>query len=187
MVLFAETLQMVAHSVVDNSFIVKKTIFPTETLPMVGILTGTFTHAVFMIFLFILFAINDITFSLERLFVIYYFACSCLLILGLGWFLASIQVFYRDVGHGLSIVLNMLFWLTPIVWHMEMIPDDYHFIAYSNPVHYIIQGYRQALVFEEVLLPSTGSTLYFWAITLTLLFAGGHLFQRLKQEFPDVI
>ena len=58
---------------------------------MVGILTGTFTHAVFMIFLFILFAINDITFSLERLFVIYYFACSCLLILGLGWF--SLQVF----------------------------------------------------------------------------------------------
>lgn len=184
---FAETLQMVTQSVVDNSFLVKKTIFPTEALPMVGIITGTFTHAVFMVFLFILFAINDIAFSIERLLIFYYYACCCLLILGLGWFLASIQVFFRDVGHGLGVLLNMLFWLTPIVWYTEMIPEAYHFIAHANPIHYIIQGYRQTLVFDEVLLPSAGSTLYFWALTLSLLLGGGRLFQRLKQDFPDVI
>jgi lipopolysaccharide transport system permease protein/teichoic acid transport system permease protein len=56
-----------------------------------------------------------------------------------------------------------------------------------NPMYYIVQGYRGTLIFPTVTWPPLDQTLVFWAVTLTLLFLGAFVFQRLKPEFADVL
>ena len=107
------------------------------------------------------------------------------LVIGLGWFLSAIQVFYSDISHGLAIVLNFCFWSTPIVWSPDKLPEEYRGILMYNPLDYIIQGYRGVLVFNE--LPDAGHTAYFWCVALLFLLAGAYVFGRLKPEFADVM
>jgi len=184
---FSETLQAITHSVIGNSHLVKKTLFPTETLPMVNLIAGLLPHAVFLLLLLGLLFGYGISLRPERLLVVYFLGCTCLLLIGLGWVLASLQVFFRDVGHGLSIILNIWFWVTPIVWHRELIPDTYWRLLSLNPVQYIVEGYRGVLISSDVHLPSIESTACFWGITLLLLLLGYYTFNRLKPEFPDVM
>ena len=184
---FAETLQSITTSVVSHNYLVKKTIFPIETLPFVSIVSGTIVHIIFAFILFLILVFHEIPLLSSRILVLYYFACTCFFMLGLGWILSSLQVYYRDIGHGLGIFLNLLFWSTPIVWSKEMIPERFHFIIDINPITYFIDGYRNSLVYETVILPEFNQSLYFWVFTLLLLFVGKTTFDNLKPYFPDVI
>jgi ABC-type polysaccharide/polyol phosphate export permease len=184
---YGEGLQAVTNSVTSNAHLVKKTIFPTETLPLVSLISGLFTHGIFLAILGGLLVFYGVPFHAERLAVAYFLGCTCVLILGLGWLLAALQVFYRDIGHGLSITMNLWFWLTPIVWSKEMMPQQYRELLSLNPVYYIVEGYRGILIFGSVVWPSLGETIYFWVIAGSLLFAGSYMFRRLKPVFVDVM
>ena len=79
----------------------------------------------------------------------------------------------------------MLFWLTPIVWHKEMLPDSVAFIDVANPLIYVIDGYRYALIGDPAFAPDALSATVFWTTTLTILAAGSYVFERSKHGFAD--
>lgn len=184
---FAETLLPMTNSVLSNAHLVKKTLFPTESLPVVNLLSGLLPHAVFLGLLLILLIIYGIPLKFERALVLYFLLCSCTLLLGMGWMLSALQVFFRDTEHGMGIILNLWFWSTPIVWTWQQIPQAYWKYFELNPMNYIIEGYRGLLVYSDIRWPTAESTAYFWGVTITLLFVGLFVFRRLKPEFPDVM
>lgn len=184
---FNETLQAITKSITSNPHLVKKTVFPTETLPFVHLVSGGGAHAIFLLIFTGLLVFYGIAFRVERLAVVYFFFCCCMLLLGLGWLLAALQVFYRDIGHGLAIILNMWFWITPIVWSPEIMPPNYHNLLFFNPLYYIIEGYRGLLIFDSTAWPSVGATLYFWLVSTVIFMVGNYTFRRLQPEFPDVM
>jgi lipopolysaccharide transport system permease protein/teichoic acid transport system permease protein len=174
---FNETLQAITSSIMSNTYLVSKTVFPTELLPLVSIVSGLFAHLVFM----------HLPFLPARLLFVYYLFCAMVLLQGLGWLFAALQVFYRDLAQGLTISLNMWFWLTPIVWPQTLIPPAYHRLLEINPVYYIVQGYRGVLIYPAPIWPSLHQTLAFWLIALAVLLAGATVFRQLKPEFADVV
>lgn len=184
---FNETLLAITNSITRNAHLVKKTVFPTEILPTVHLASGLFPHAIFMLILAGMLAFFKIPFLAERLGVAYFLACNCALLLGLGWMLSALQVFYRDIAQGLAIILNLWFWITPIVWSPDIMPVEYRGLMFYNPVFYIVEGYRGMLSFETIAWPSASATAYFWFITALLFLAGSYTFRRLKPEFPDVM
>ena len=184
---FAETIQLVSTSITSNAFLVKRVMFNIETLTFAAILSVVISHLIFLIIFFCLLVTYTTSIKIEALQFLYFLLCGCALLLGVGWFIASVNVFYRDVGHGVSVFVNLLFWLTPIVWYKEMIPEKFHFIAEYNPIHYVIEGYRSSFVLSEVILPTFQSTACFWSVTITFLIIGNLTFKRLQPEFPDVI
>lgn len=184
---FNETLVAITSSISRNAHLVKKTVFPTEILPFVHLFSGLLPHAIFLLILIGLLVFFKIPFLAERLGVTYFIICSCALLLGLGWILAALQVFYRDIAHGLTITLNLWFWITPIVWLPDIMPAKYHALLFYNPVFYLVEGYRGILIYPTVTWPSISATMYFWLITCAFLLAGSYTFRRLKPEFPDVI
>lgn len=184
---FNETLQAITKSITNNSHLVKKTVFPTETLPFVHLVSGGGPHAIFLFIFSGLLIFYGVAFRAERFAVLYFFFCSCILLLGLGWLLAALHVFYRDIGHGLAIILNMWFWVTPIVWSAEIMPIQYRNLLAFNPLYYIVEGYRGLLIFDSTAWPSVGDTIYFWSVSLLIFIIGSHIFRRLQPEFPDVI
>lgn len=184
---FAETMNAVTGSISGNAHLVKKTVFPTEILPLVHLTSGLFPHAVFLLILAGMLAFFEVPFLGMRLLVVYFLLCNCALLIGLGWMLSALQVFYRDISQGLTIVLNLWFWITPIVWSPDIMPEKYRGLIFYNPVNYIVEGYRGLLIFDTVVWPSAGATVYFWSVTALAFLVGNYVFRRLKPEFADVM
>ena len=184
---FSEALQAITFSITRNTHLVKKTVFPTEILPMVHLVSGLIPHGVFLLVLGGLMLFYQVPLEAERLLFIYFLLCTSVLLLGLGWLLSALQVFYRDIGQALTILLNLWFWSTPIVWSPEIMPAAIARWLVYNPMNYLVQGYRGTLIFPTVSWPPLDQTLVFWGVTLVLLFLGAFVFGRLKPEFADVL
>lgn len=184
---FNETLLAATESITRHAHLIKKTVFPSEILPMVNIAAGLVPHFVFLFIVAGLLVWYQVPFEASRLLIVYYIFSTCVLLVGLSWLLSSMQVFYRDVSHALSIILNLCFWTTPIVWSPDMIAEEYRGLLFFNPAYYIIEGYRGLLVFNEIMWPSAGHTAYFWFVVTAMFLAGAYVFGRLKPEFADVM
>jgi len=184
---FNETLLAITDSVTRHAYLVKKTIFPSEVLPFVHLMAGLIPHLIFMLIVVCLLGYLGVAFLVDRFLVVYFLLCTCMLLLGCGWMLSALQVFYRDISHALTIIMNLLFWSTPIVWPAENIPIAYRSLLFYNPVYYIVEGYRGLLLFDKVVWPSLWHTTYFWMVAGLLFVAGGYVFARLKPEFADVM
>lgn len=184
---FGETLKNITDSISNNGHLVKKTIFPTEILPLVHVVSGLIPHAIFLLILVAMLAFFKVPLLLDRLLVAYYLICNCILVISLGWMLSALQVFYRDITQGLTIILNLLFWITPIVWPLKIMPERFRGLMIFNPVYYIVEGYRGIFLFEKVVWPGVIATISFWSFTTLAFIAGNYIFLRLKPEFADVL
>ena len=172
-------------TIISNAGIIKKTTFPSEILVVATIVGETIQHIIFFAISLIVIVMSDISIGLSLLWFIYYYICLTMLLIGAGWLFSAIATYARDVVHILSISLNMLFWLTPIVWHKEMLPDSVAFIDVANPLIYVIDGYRYALIGDPAFAPDALSATVFWTTTLTILAAGSYVFERSKHGFAD--
>jgi len=109
----------------------------------------------------------------------------CLLSLGLGWFLASLGVYIRDVGQGISIVVQMLFFLSPVFYPLSVVPEPFRSVISINPLTLILTEFRQTLLWGEVLdLKAWGLWL---ALTVILAMLGYIWFMKTKQGFAGVM
>jgi len=184
---FNETLMSSISSVTGNAHLVKKLVFPTEILPVVHIAAGLVPHVALLAVFLGLLASYGMMPNLHMLQLLYYIPMLIILTLGISWLLAALQVFYRDIGQGMIVVLNFWFWLTPIVWTVDIVPERYRWLLHLNPFYYIVEGYRNALVYKKLLWLAPHDAMYFAVIALALLIAGAGVFRRLKPEFADVL
>ena len=150
-------------------------------------------HIVFMIFLiaiYILYQVfgSDISFpNISILQLPYYTLCAAVLSLSIVYTTSSITVFFRDLSQFISIMLQIGMWATPILWNISMVPDEYKWIVYSNPVNYIVEGYRNALTGGVWFWQIPYQSLWFWCFTAVIFMVGMVVFKRLKPHFADVL
>lgn len=183
---FSETVIANTNMIVANSHLVKKTKFPTEILPFVTILSSAFTHAILLVIVIAMLWVYDYPPSFHIVEVVPLFLLLCAFITGLSWLLSALNVFHRDLGHAVTIVVNLWFWLTPIAWIADAVPEEWRWVAGYNPMHYIIEGYRRAMVYGQPALDVDGAT-FLVGVTAVVIALGGYVFRRLKNEFADVI
>jgi ABC-type polysaccharide/polyol phosphate export permease len=68
-----------------------------------------------------------------------------------------------------------------------MVPEQYHWIIKLNPVVYIIDGYRNSMIYHVWFWHDLGSSIYFWLITGIIFVLGGLTFKKLRPHFADVL
>jgi lipopolysaccharide transport system permease protein/teichoic acid transport system permease protein len=185
--MFAEALTTSTSSIKANANLVTKTVFPTEILPIVNIIASLITHLIMLVILIIVMIFNKIPFSFYNFQFIYYLFGLIIFSLGFGWFLSSINVFYKDVGQILGVTLNMWFWLTPIVWLPEMLPVKYQFFLKLNPMFYIVDGYKSSFIYRFPVWHNYKEGIYFWVICFMVFIIGAVTFKKLKSEFAEVL
>jgi lipopolysaccharide transport system permease protein/teichoic acid transport system permease protein len=118
---------------------------------------------------------------------IYYIFATFILLLGLSWFTSALTVYIRDVSQFVGMVLQFAFWLTPIFWSIERVPEQYQWLIKLNPLFYIIEGYRNSLIYHKWFWEDINLTIYFWVVTLFIFIIGGLTFKRLRPYFADVL
>jgi len=184
---FADGLSNGTNSILENSYLVKKVVFRVSLLPIVKILSAIVIHLFFLFFMMGMYIIYGYKPSLYWLQLFYYMFATIFLLLGLSWITSSVIIFFKDVGQVVAVILQFGFWLTPIFWHMNKIPKEYRSVIELNPMVYIIDGYRNSLIYHKWFWEDMHMTLYFW-VTASLIFSFGvFVFRRLRPHFADVL
>jgi len=179
----AEVLMGATGAVRNNPHLVKKVVFPLSILPVVRLVASSLTHTVFLIFLILLIVFYRLPFSIYWFQALYYLTAMCVLALGLTWLTSALNVFVPDTGQLVPVFLQIGFWVTPIFWDLEMMPENLQFLFTLNPMFYVVQGYRDSFLFFVPFWDHWNLTLYFWSLTFVIFVAGALGFQRLKPPF----
>ena len=184
---FAESLQTSTNSVLTNSFLVKKVVFRVSLLPIIQIISAFAIHLFFIAVLlgmFLYYGYNPTVYWLQ---IPYYVLCTIILVLGISWITSSVVVFFRDMGNIIAMIVQFGFWLTPIFWSFKIVPEQYHDIIKLNPAYYIVEGYRDSLIYNTWFWEKPELTIQYWIITALFFFGGAVVFRKLRPHFADVL
>jgi len=182
---FQESLQVSSTTIVSHANLVKRVVFPLETLPvsqsLAMIANQLFgTAALLLAGLVIRRELHSTVLLLPILLIPQLIAT-----LGAAWFLASLGVFVRDIAQGISLVLMAWMYLTPIIYPESLVPDRYRQIIDFNPFTPLVRNYRRILL--DGFAPDWRGLAYFAAFALALFIFGYWWFARTRKNFADVI
>jgi ABC-type polysaccharide/polyol phosphate export permease len=119
--------------------------------------------------------------------IIYYTLAAIVLALGISIITSTLVVFLKDVAQFVAMIVQIGFWLTPIFYSLDMIPDKYHAVYRFNPVMYITEGYRDSFIHKRWFWQDSGETILFWIISLGILCFAVLIYKKLRPHFTDVI
>lgn len=184
---FSEGWNNATMSLIEYSYLVKKVVFKIHILPLVKIISALFVHLFFIAFMVVFYLLYGEAPSLYWLQVIYYSACMILLVIALSYITSALVVFFKDLGQIMNIVLQFGMWLTPIMWSIDMIPGSVMWLFKLNPMYYIVQGYRDSMIYQVPFWNNIKQTLYFWGVLSVLMLLGCIIYRKLKPHFADVL
>jgi len=188
---FSEALNQATGVFCEYAFMARKVNFQLVILPPVKIFAALAVHLVFLFIVAVVLLLNGIPISRHWLGVLYYLFAAVVLLSGLSYITAGLHVFLRDVGQMVNVALQFGFWITPVFWDFGMLPLKDHpflvFILRLNPMVYIVEGYRNSLLFSSPFASGWGEAVYFWGIASGLLGLGALLFRKLRPQFADVL
>lgn len=175
------------QAVCSQRFLVKKMVFEVKLLPLVKIGSALLVNLFFWGFLLVVCVADDFYPQLIWLQLIYYMFCSVMLSVALSFLFSSIMPFFPDLGQIVVILMQILFFVTPIFWDQTLLTGDLMYIYLLNPFSYIITGVRETLIEQIPFWVHAKTTLYFWSITLLLYAVGNRTFNKLRHHFADVL
>ncbi|MBI4445891.1 MAG: ABC transporter permease [Acidobacteria bacterium] len=181
---FQDTLLRSCNSVIEHGNLIRKTIFPSEILPISIALSNLVTHVIGLgLLLLLLLFFGDLGWSLLILPVP--LVLVFILALGLGWFLAALQVFLRDTAQIVSVLLVLWFWFTPIFYKLEMVPPWLRPWVAVNPLSSAVISYQTILLQDS--FPPVKLLAYLGVSASLVAIIGGLVFRNTKREFTDVL
>lgn len=183
--LFSEILTRCMTVFIDQAPVLKKIAFPRLCLPIIVGGAALINHLILLgaVLAIVLFFGHLPGGAIIMLLLGIPLAAG--LAFGIGIILGVINVFARDVGQVASIVLQLWFWVTPIVYPLEIVPERFHFLLSINPMTPVVTLYQDALLFNRLTDPVT--LIYPAILALACLTFGLVLFRRASPELVDAL
>jgi len=183
--LFQETVTRSASSMLDNSNLITKTVFPAEIVPISIFLSSLISHLMALTLVIAVVGFFNGHFSLWMFTLPVYMLVVGMFSVGVGWIVSSLQVYLRDTAQVLSVILTFWFWATPIFITEQNIPARFHFILRANPLAFVVRAYRDRLLSYRV--PNLKEFAIVTAYAVAAFVLGGLFFRHLKRGFADVL
>ena len=183
--LFQETVQRSSTSILEQQNLMRKMVFPSEILPLTIFLSSLTHHVVATCILVAVLVAGFHQISPVILLIPVYMLLAGLFALGVAWVAASLQVYLRDIGQVVLVLLTGWFWFTPIFLSPIQFPQSVRFLVKINPLAYVVTGYRTCLLTDQP--PPLQDLAILAAASVGMFIAGGLLFKHLKAGFADVL
>ena len=183
--IFSESVNGSVVIVTGNPNYVKKVVFPLELLPVSAVVSACFFGLIWIGILLLGIVLFFHKICLTAVCLPLILIPLVLFSLGIAWFVASLGVFIRDLAHVIGIVLLVLYFMTPIFYSMEMVPEKFRSILFLNPLALIIQSVRQVLMYGQWpdWVALGGVTL----LSMVVFQFGFFWFMKTKRGFADVL
>lgn len=182
---FAESINMNSSIVVANSNFVKKVIFPLEILPLAQTVASFFLGMIWFVLLFIgtIFFFGKLSFTMLLLPLI--LVELFLFTLGVSYFVASLGVYVRDIPYVVGVILQILFFMTPIFYPIAAVPAKYRPILQINPLTTMIEEARKVFLYGQ--LPNWYFLGLSFLVSIIVCQLGVAWFNKTKKGFSDVL
>lgn len=183
--LFQEVAVRAPRLVLDQPNLVRKVVFPLEVLPWVALLSALFHFAVNLVIL--LGAVWWVQGSIPLTAVLVPVTLAPLvpLLLGIGWMLASLGVYLRDIGVVVGLLTNALLFLSPVFYPVTALPEAFRPWMQANPLTGVIEQTRLVLIGAKA--PDAGLLALQMACGLAVAAVGAWWFARTRHGFADVL
>ena len=186
---FQDCMNTGCNALIEYSYLVKKVVFRIEVLPVVKIVSALFVHLFFIAVVLVLYTVMGHVPGITAIQIIYYTFCMFVLTLGVAYLNCSVAVFFRDLTQIVNIMLQVGVWMTPIMWNFSdfNLSAPLQIIFKLNPMYYIVEGYRGALIDRVWFWERPELTAYFWCFTLAVMLVSTRIFSKLRIHFADVL
>lgn len=182
---FAEATSIALRSFETKQSLITKVYFPRIIVVIASTLTSLLTFLLNMIVFFVFLVISDISFSANFFFMVVYTFELYFIILGTSLILSTLYVKFRDISHIWDVLLQIGFWITPIIYPVTMVPEAYHRLIYLNPLARLIEYSRAIFILHHVPAASLNTVLLI--MTLLIMIVGVAVFYTQESSIPENI
>jgi lipopolysaccharide transport system permease protein len=173
-----------SNSLISSANLITKVYFPRLLVPTAAVGAVLVDIAIASMMLFAIMPIYGVGFHASLIMLIPLIALTALTASALGIWTSALNVKYRDIRYALPFVIQILMFLTPVIYPVSFLPARWQWVLRLNPLSGIIEGFRDAIFGH----PFNWNGLAVSAlITLVLLLAAACVFTRMEEEFADII
>jgi lipopolysaccharide transport system permease protein len=184
-IFFSSCVSQGTVAMTANATLVRKIYFPRETLLLAVMISALVDLAIAAVLLAAMFVYYQVAVSSAVLWVIPLLALQMMFVLAIILITSAVQVYYRDIGHALPLLLQLWMYASPVAYPLSSVPDWLKPIYLINPMAGIIDGYRSALLHgARPNLAYLGTTALALAAVVTAAYL---IFKRAERTFADFI
>lgn len=183
--LFAEIISRCLTLFIEQGNLMKKMRFPRITLPAIVVGSSLLNNLLLFVAVLVVFAILGQVPSLQMFWLAPLTLVVVALAVGIGLSLGVLNVFVRDIGQVVPIVLQVWFWFTPIVYPIRIVPEEFRGFLEANPMYPIVSAYHDILVYGRA--PDLQQVSIITAVALALMLLGLFIFRRAAAEMVDAL
>ncbi len=189
-IVFADVVSRCSRLFIDNTSMIKKTVFPLDFLvfsaigsAIVELCLGLVVFLVYLIFRGGLDYAGAVFIRIPVLLLalIFFSLITC----GIGIFVATISIFLKDLQQLVPVILNIWFYGTPIIYSAEMVPARFKFIFDCNPFYYVIDTFRWFFLGRREVVPMLWGV--FFIAVVVVCFSSHRIYRDLKKDFASFV
>ncbi len=178
---FSQSMSYAVDAIVGNGELIKKVAVPKLVFPVAAVISNIINLLLSLIPLAILVPLMRHPFYWTWLYLPVPMLALIIFTLGVTFFFATANVYYRDFAHIIQVVLSAWFYFTPIIYGLDMIPAKRQWLFRLNPMLYVINGFRLAVY--NGMLPRWQSVAMSFLCAFLALFVGFGLFRKYQDQF----
>ncbi len=183
---FSAGLSQATTSVINQPNLVKKVVFPLGVLPLVPIFATFVESSVGLMILMVALVVTTQTLHATLLLLPIVWIPQLLLTIGLGYLVAGLTVFLRDIAQTVGVILSLWFYATPVIYPAGVIPENLQVWVFRlNPLTAIIESYRDLLLVGT--FAHRQDLLLSYVIAVVIFILGWRIYRRLRPAFADVL
>ena len=180
---FTTAITQAAFTVIGNADIIKKVYFPREILPVSVVTSGAVNFIISTIIILAFVIFSGVGLSWYILLYPFILLIQYVLLLGIGFIVSSVTVYFRDLEHIIGVVLMAAFYATPIVYKLEQLPHTLQILVNLNPMTHLINAYRDIFYYHQ--MPNMEILVTLLGISLVLTVVGYFIFNKLQKGFAE--
>lgn len=178
---FSEATNIATSSVISNFGLITKVYFPKFILPLSKTLSSAINLLITMAVFLILGMFMDVQPWIGYLIIPYVLICVLLFTAGMSFVVAASQVFFRDTQHLYGVLLTIWMYATPILYPIDVIPQELQTIFMANPLYIFIDFLRQITLYGTYPEPISYLWCALWGIGMFVV--GGIIFVKTQNQF----
>jgi lipopolysaccharide transport system permease protein len=182
---FAHGVNQSSNSLVTGAQLIKKVYFPRLVVPVAAVLSGVVDFILAFIVLLGMMLYYGLAPTANIVWLPAFLLLALITSLGVGLWLSTLNVQYRDVRHAVPFITQFWLFLTPIAYPSTLLSEPWRTLYGLNPMAGVVEGFRWALLGTDT---EPGAMIFVSSLmALAILIAGAFYFRRMEKTFADVV
>lgn len=182
---FTTAINSGMNSILFNADIIKKVYFPRIILPISAVSSCLVNFLISCIIIVIFAFFSSVGVSCYLIFLPLVILIQYIFTLGIVFILSAVEIYVRDIEHIINFFIGMLFYVTPILYTTDYVPEKFSFLLKINPLSFIIDAYHSIFYYKEI--PNLGNLSVIGVISVIVFILGYLIFNKLQKGFAEEV